>query len=85
MLEFLLRAALLSIGLGLFNLIPIPPLDGSKVLFSVLPDRQYNWLLRYERIGMVALWVLVAFGIGSRYLSAAIYAVFRLFCRVVGL
>lgn len=84
-LEFLLRAALLSIGLGLFNLIPIPPLDGSKVLFSVLPDRQYNWLLRYERIGMVALWALVAFGIGSSYLSAAIYAVFRLFCRVVGL
>ena len=37
-LDFLLMVALLSIGLGLFNLLPIPPLDGSKVLFAVLPD-----------------------------------------------
>lgn len=85
MLRFLVRTTLMSIGLGLFNLIPIPPLDGSKVLFSVLPDRQYNWLLRYERIGMVVLWALVAVGIGSSYLSLAIYHVFQLFCRIAGL
>lgn len=83
-LQFLVRASVMSIGLGLFNLIPIPPLDGSKVLFSLLPDRQYNWLLRYERYGMVVLWALVAVGIGSSYLSAAIYRVFQLFCRIAG-
>ena len=38
-----------SIGLALFNLIPIPPLDGSQILFSVLPSRQYNALMRYRR------------------------------------
>ena len=38
---FLMTTAMLSIGLGLFNLVPIPPLDGSKVLFSLLPDRAY--------------------------------------------
>lgn len=84
-LQFLIRSALLSVGLGLFNLVPIPPLDGSKVLFSLLPDRQYNQLLRYERIGMIVLWALVAVGVGSRYLSTAIYAVFRFLCRIVGL
>ena len=36
-LDFLLMTAYMSIGLGLFNLIPISPLDGSKVLFSFLP------------------------------------------------
>ena len=36
---FLQTTAMLSIGLGLFNLLPIPPLDGSKVLFSLLPVR----------------------------------------------
>ena len=36
---FLQTTAMLSIGLGLFNLLPIPPLDGSKVLFSLLPER----------------------------------------------
>ena len=84
-LEFLVRGAILSIGLGIFNMIPIPPLDGSKVLFALLPDRQYDLLLRYERIGMAALWVLVAVGVGSSYLSTAIYGVFRFFCRIVGL
>lgn len=33
--------ALISTGFGIFNLIPIPPLDGSKILFAFLPDREY--------------------------------------------
>ena len=37
----LYQTAVIDIGLGLFNLIPIPPLDGSKVLFSLLPERYY--------------------------------------------
>ena len=49
--------ASLSVGLGLFNLVPIPPLDGSKVLAVLLPDRAYNWLMRYERFGMLVLLV----------------------------
>ncbi len=85
MVDFLIRTTLMSIGLGLFNLIPIPPLDGSKILISVLPDRQYNWVLRYERFGMIILWGLVAIGIGSSYLSSAIYQVFQFLCRIAGL
>ena len=85
LVNFLVRATLVSIGLGLFNLIPIPPLDGSKILFSLLPDRQYNWILRYERYGMFILWALVAVGVGSSLLSAAIYQVFRFLCGVAGL
>lgn len=84
-LDFLLMVALLSIGLGLFNLLPIPPLDGSKVLFAVLPDRAYNQLMRYERYGMLLLFALVFFDVGSSAFSAAIEWVFELFCRVVGL
>ncbi len=33
--------AIISTGFGIFNLIPIPPLDGSKIIFSFLPDEQY--------------------------------------------
>ena len=84
-LAFLLMVALLSIGLGLFNLLPIPPLDGSKVLFAVLPDRAYNQLMRYERYGMLLLFALVFFDVGSSAFSAAIEWVFELFCRIVGL
>lgn len=84
-LDFILMVAILSIGLGLFNLVPIPPLDGSKVLFAVLPDRAYDQLMRYERYGMLILFALVFFDVGSNALSQAISWVFDLFCRVVGL
>ena len=84
-LDFLLMVAVLSIGLGLFNLVPIPPLDGSKVLFAVLPDRTYDWLMRNERYGMLLLFALVFFDVGSNALSKTIHWVFDLFCRMVGL
>ena len=83
-LDFLTSTAALSIGLGLFNLIPIPPLDGSKVLAVLLPERAYRWLMRYERFGIFALWLLVALGVGGRYMSLAISWVYTIFCRIVG-
>ncbi len=83
-LDFLTSTAALSIGLGLFNLIPIPPLDGSKALAVLLPERAYRWLMRYERFGIFALWLLVALGVGGRYMSLAIRWVYTLFCRIVG-
>ena len=73
---FLVNTALLSVGLGLFNLVPIPPLDGSKVLFALLPERAYHTLMRYERYGMAVLLLLVWLDVGGGYLSEAIYRVF---------
>ena len=54
----LYTVAPLSVGLGLFNLLPIPPLDGSKVAAVLLPDRLYVQLMRYERYGMILLLLL---------------------------
>ena len=51
--------ALLSLYLALFNLLPIPPLDGSKVLFSFLSAEAYYRLMRYERYGMIVLVALI--------------------------
>ena len=56
---FLEYTAVLSAGLAVFNLFPIPPLDGSKILFSVLPSRFYEKLMRYERYGMLLLVALL--------------------------
>lgn len=66
----------LSIGLGLFNLIPIPPLDGSKVLGAFLSDRAYFTLMRYERYGMLVLLALSFLGVGDGFISRAILGVY---------
>lgn len=56
---FFLYTAILSTGLAVFNILPVPPLDGSKVLLSFLPDRVYEKLLRYEKYGMIILVLLL--------------------------
>lgn len=75
--SFLLDTAILSIGLGLFNLIPVPPLDGSKVLGALLPDRTYFTLMRYERYGMLVLLLLSFTNIGGGLLNRGIAAVYN--------
>jgi Zn-dependent protease len=74
--QFLLTASVLSVGLGLFNLIPIPPLDGSKVLAAALPDRAYYSLMRYERYGMLLLILLSFTNIGGNAMGNAISGVY---------
>ena len=79
-LDMLQLTAYMSLGLAIFNMIPIPPLDGSKVLFSVMDEGSYRSLMRYERYGGLALMALAWSGILSRPLSTAIHWVFlRLF------
>lgn len=73
-LEMLLLGSYMSIGLGIFNLIPVPPLDGSKILFSFLSDSSYYKLMKYERYFSIIMIVLVATGILGKPLKAAIMA-----------
>jgi Zn-dependent protease len=47
----------------MFNLLPIPPLDGSKIVGAFLPDRLYYRYLFYERYGMIILIILLYTGI----------------------
>ena len=49
--------------LAVFNLFPIPPLDGSKILAAVLPDKIYYKYMMYERYIMIALMILLFTGV----------------------
>ena len=60
---FFCRCFSLNAGLAVFNLIPVSPLDGSKILAIVLPERAYAQLMRYERYGMLVLIALLYLGI----------------------
>jgi len=68
---------LINIALAIFNLIPIPPLDGSNILFALLPDRLYElrgFLMRY---GFYILLFLIAFR-GLNFMIPIIRNLFRL-------
>lgn len=60
---FFLYAAQINVMLAVFNLLPIPPLDGSKIVAAVLPDKVYYKYMMYERYIMIALMVLLFIGV----------------------
>lgn len=66
---FLLYIAIISISLAVFNLIPVPPFDGSRILFVFLPQRFYFQIMRYERYIFIGIFVLVYSGLLDRPLD----------------
>lgn len=50
---------ILNINLAVFNMLPIPPLDGSRLLMCFLPSRQYNLVLFLEKFGFIFLVILM--------------------------
>ncbi len=62
---------ILNLYLALFNLVPIPPLDGSRIALIFLPDRVYFGIMKYERYISIALFVLLWSGFFSNILSTA--------------
>ena len=61
-MQFFYLMVMMNIGLGIFNLIPFPPLDGSKVVAMFLPDRYYIRWMQLERYGMLFLMAILWFG-----------------------
>lgn len=66
---------LLNLSLGLFNLIPIPPLDGSRIFLSILPPKYYFGVMKYERYIQLGLMLLLWLGFLDRPLSFLVNAV----------
>lgn len=62
-INFLFVLTSINIGLGIFNLIPIPPLDGSKILNSLLPNNIYYTILQFERYGFILMMIILQLGI----------------------
>lgn len=69
---FLFILVWVNVMLGVFNLMPLPPLDGSKILVSVLPESVGSFFIRYERYFYIILLVLIFTGNLSRIISPII-------------
>ncbi|MEG2087403.1 MAG: site-2 protease family protein [Angelakisella sp.] len=71
MTQMLLIMLSINISLALFNLLPVPPLDGSRLLTALLPYKLYYGVMKYERIIMAVLFVGLLTGVLSVPLNAA--------------
>lgn len=75
----------LNLSLAVFNLIPIPPLDGSRLLMIALPPRAHMWVVQNERYIMLALLVLLWTGILSLPLNLFVNLIFSGMNFLIGL
>ena len=69
---FLFISAQYNAVLAMFNLLPIPPLDGSKVLFAFFPQKYYFKLMAYEQYGMIVILILAFTNMSSKIISVGV-------------
>jgi len=67
---------IINLALAIFNLVPIPPLDGSKILFSFLPESAFSFIIKYERYSFVLLLLFIIYF--SSYLSPILAGLFQI-------
>jgi len=78
-------AVFMNLGLGIFNLLPIPPLDGFGVLRGLLPEQFAPQLQVLEQYGMIILIVLLFTDILGKVLSPAVIGIFNVYQKIISL
>ncbi len=77
--DIIIKAVGLNLGLFVLNMLPIPPLDGSKVIAALLPYKAMDTVLRFEQYGFIILLLLLFSGALTSIILPIVVFFFRLF------
>ncbi len=84
-ISFFYYAATINVSLAVFNLIPIPPLDGSRIANLLIPSKYYFKIMQYERYIIIAVFALIFFGVLDTPLSYITNLIMKLISFITGL
>ena len=75
-----------NLGFGVFNLIPIPPLDGSRVLYAIAPDGVREFMDKMEKVGIFIVYILILVGgnVFSSVMTGAMNVILDGFYWIIG-
>lgn len=84
--QVLVTAIVVNLGFFVFNMIPIPPLDGSRVIYALAPDFVRRGMEAIEQYGIVLVFaiVMLASSLIGMFMSSAIGTILELFARIFG-
>ncbi|HRN97148.1 MAG TPA: site-2 protease family protein [Candidatus Saccharibacteria bacterium] len=80
--QILMTAVLVNLGFFVFNMIPIPPLDGSRVLYALAPEFVRRGMEAIERFGIVLIFLIIM--VGSSLVGTFMIAIITFFIQVFG-
>ena len=83
--QIITYAITMNVGLCIFNLIPLPPLDGSKILKAVLPEKSKNWFEKNEKILYIIFLVIWLTPISTMIIGPAIHAANNALIKLISL
>lgn len=83
--QFIFIAIQLNITLAVFNLLPVPPLDGSRIFYVFLPTKFYFGVMKYERYISLVIMLLLLLGVLSGPISWVSSGIMKLMFMIVGL
>ncbi len=84
-MQFFSLFASMNVYLAIFNLIPIPPFDGSRIFYFILPEKFYFGVMKYERVIMGITLLVLYFGVLDKPLSIISTAVLTTFSKLIGI
>ncbi len=82
---FFASAAMINVSLAVFNLLPIPPLDGSRIINLIIPSKYYFKIMQYERYIILGVFLLIFLGVLDGPLSFLTSLVMRFITFIAGL